>query len=564
MHQFKVNAFIPCFILCLALSSVALIAQPDSVLFPFISSSPLDPETGQYIMDASPYAFITDDQGVPVYQRYFPKGIRNFKPLDDTTFAVYSNQLKAFLLLNKQMLTTDTVFMNGPYEVDFHHISKRENGNLILLGKELQIVDLSGTVWAGKADATLSGAVIQEFDQEKNLLFEWKSLDHIGIGDSLTCSVDPQAQSIDYIHVNSVQADTDSTWIISCRNMDQVMKIHKASGKILWRLGGAGNQFTFTNDPLRFSAQHSVYLNSNGDLSLFDNGNCKIEKNSRALIYSLNQKEKTVTLSGELTHTQPVFSLAMGNYSLLPGAQSLAGWGQNSNRIVLTHYQGDAILQEIAIKEEYPYYSYAVHLTKWQSPVEILQKEPLKVGNVKAGDSLLLELEFHNTLEHEVRPAEINFDGAKVAFGDALPLPLAPGETRLMKILCIPEKEGHLESRLTAYFRIGQESLTALAGSQIRLILVVSTPSGKAESLFRSNSIGLFPNPSNQMLSIELREPVDRLGIYDMNGVLKMEFKRREAGSFIVQTSELASGMYFVIGRGVEGKLIKGRFVKLN
>lgn len=465
-------------------------------------------------------------------------------------------------MLDGQMLPIDTIQMNGDIEMDFHHISQCENGNLILLGKELKTVDLSGTIWGGSPYATVIGAVIQEFDQEKKLLYEWKSLDHIDIGDTISCLVDPKALSIDYIHVNSVQADTDSTWIISCRNLDQVIKIHKERGEILWRLGGVGNQFVFTNDSLRFSAQHSVHLHSNGILSLFDNGNCKAEKISRSLVYSLNQEERTITLSGELSHTPPVFSVAMGNYILLGGGQSLTCWGKNNRKIIFTRYQGEAVLNEITTKKEYPFYSYAVHPVEWSSPIEITNDEPFSPGEVMIGDSLVLEIEFHNTMIKEVCEAGFHFEGAKVLYQDTSLLSLSPGETRVMKVLCIPERTGQLKGQLTAYFRYGAEPYAPIAGSQIGLILDVSSPSSKMQQYSRNASFQLFPNPAGPVLTIEIQESVEKLGIYSISGVLQKQLDPSGNDRHEYSIAELADGSYFIIGTCQSGKIIRGRFIK--
>ena len=562
MHSEKSHSYIPCFILLLVLSSARLSAQSGFPVFPFLNSIQSESDMGFYLMDASPYAFITDDHGIPVYQQYISGGIQNFTPLDDSSFAVYIRPLRAFLILNRQMLPADTIYMSGEYEVDFHHISRRENGNLILLGKEVKTIDMSGTIWEGSPDASVSGAVIQEFDTEMNPLYEWKSLDHLPIGDSLSCSVDPRAQSIDYIHVNSVQADTDSTWIISCRNLDQVIKVHKEIGGILWRLGGVGNQFTFTNDSLRFSAQHSVHLHGKDVLSLFDNGNCKTEKNSRALVYSLNQEEKSITLTKELSHSPEVFSLIMGNYILLPEEQSLVGWGKNSRKVVFTHYRGAHVLHEMSIRDEYPFYSYAVHPVEWFSPVEIKNEGPLNPGAISMVDSLVLELEFHNTLNQEVRQAGFHFEGAKMEYLDTAFLVLAPGEERMLKVLCIPEKTGQFEGRMTVYFRYRSDSLAPIVGSQVQLNLDVTGPNAIRELQCSVASMDLFPNPANLALMIDLPEAVDRLEIYSMSGVLQKEISQRSSGSLTISISELAAGSYFILGTGQSGNIIKATFIK--
>jgi len=112
-------------------------------------------------------------------------------------------------------------------------------------------MDLSGIVPGGSPSASIIGAVIQELKFSNGaVVFEWKSLDHIPVTET-TDDIKLTDNLIDYIHVNSVSKDTDGNLIVSCRHLDEVIKIKKSTGEILWRLGGSAsknNQFTFVYD----------------------------------------------------------------------------------------------------------------------------------------------------------------------------------------------------------------------------------------------------------------------------------------------------------------------------
>ena len=47
----------------------------------------------------------------------------------------------------------------------------------------------------------------------------------------------------DYFHVNSVDLDRDGNVLISARNTSGVYKLSRATGAILWRLGGKRSDF---------------------------------------------------------------------------------------------------------------------------------------------------------------------------------------------------------------------------------------------------------------------------------------------------------------------------------
>jgi hypothetical protein len=66
------------------------------------------------------------------------------------------------------------------------------------------------------------------------------------------------SNSVDYVHGNSIEEDTDGNIIISCRHLDQVNKINVGTGEFMWRLGGIKNEFTFINDPEPFTYQHDA------------------------------------------------------------------------------------------------------------------------------------------------------------------------------------------------------------------------------------------------------------------------------------------------------------------
>ncbi len=254
----------------------------------------------------------------------------------------------------------------------------------------------------------------------------------------------------------------------------------------------------------------------------------------------------------------------MGNYNLLPGGQSLVGWGRNRDKIVFSRYQEEFVLLEMAFTDQYALYPYAVYPTQGSSPIEIINKGPLKPGIINLEDSLWLDVEFHNTTDYEARPLRLHFKGAEAAFQNAFATPLAPGETRLMKVQIIPEKRGTFENSLTAYFRYGSDSFSPIGGSQVRLNLTVSGPSDIAHFYSRNASIRLFPNPANAILTIDLKEPLDCLSIYSISGVLEMEVEQTDTGTHEVQISKLSAGTYFILGTSRSGNMVKGRFIKMD
>jgi hypothetical protein len=109
--------------------------------------------------------------------------------------------------------------------------------------------------------------------------------------------------------------------------MDEITKIDRTNGGVLWRLGGLNNEFTFINDNIGFSHQHNARRVAPGRITLFDNGNFHSPPFSRAIEYELDEVNKTATLVWQFDHNKDIFSFAMGNAQRLPNGNTLIGWG---------------------------------------------------------------------------------------------------------------------------------------------------------------------------------------------------------------------------------------------
>lgn len=97
----------------------------------------------------------------------------------------------------------------------------------------------------------------------------------------------------DYAHMNSLSIDPDDNNIIcSFRNMDQVLKISRSNGSIIWKLGGNNSDFPLTSDQQFLRQHHATCVD--GKLLLFDNGHIDQRSNTRILEFELNESNKTV------------------------------------------------------------------------------------------------------------------------------------------------------------------------------------------------------------------------------------------------------------------------------
>ena len=98
------------------------------------------------------------------------------------------------------------------------------------------------------------------------------------------------------MHMNSLCIDpNDGNIICSFRNLDEIIKINRSTGAIMWRLGGANSDFALTSNE-QFLRQHYARLTDNNQTLIFiDNGDASLRPYSRILEFQLDQSNMIVT-----------------------------------------------------------------------------------------------------------------------------------------------------------------------------------------------------------------------------------------------------------------------------
>ncbi len=234
-----------------------------------------------------------------------------------------------WIVLDTNLTPIDTVQCGNGYTADTHDFLILPNGHYLLFSSDPEPVDMSQVVPSGNPNATVIGAVIQELDASKNVVFQWRSWDYLPFTDSY---FNLTSKTVDLIHGNALDVDKDGNIIFSMRHLSSIIKIDRSTGNIDWVLGGKENQFTFINEneansPNYFSYQHDARILPNGDLTLFDNGNQHSPPYSRAVEYKLDTVNKTATMVWEYRNNPDIYNFAMGSVQRLANGNSFIGWG---------------------------------------------------------------------------------------------------------------------------------------------------------------------------------------------------------------------------------------------
>jgi len=339
---------------------------------------PLDPS----------FLMILENDGTPYFQRKLSSQGLDFKMQSNGRLTYFDRDAVCFLALNALYAVVDTFRCGNGYATDGHDLVLLPNGHALLMSYDPELVDLTPTK-TGPATGFAIGLIIQELDQAKNVVFQWRSWDHFQISDQVGHASIMGA--IDYVHGNSLDVDPDGNIILSSRHMDEVTKISRTTGEILWRLGGKNNQFTFLNDPFRFSHQHAVKRLPNGHLVLFDNGDLRLPLFSRAVEYALDESLKTATLVWQYRLIPDAFGPAFGYVQRFPNGNTLIGWGATTPTLTEVAPDG-SIVSELTFDPGTA--SYRAFRFEWP-PVRpaLVTFQPASINKGSTGGPILAVLE---------------------------------------------------------------------------------------------------------------------------------------------------------------------------
>jgi len=275
------------------------------------------------------YMQIVDNFGTPVFYRFLPNrtGSLSLQPNGLLAFNYTIGISTKIYIMDSSYVVVDSVGMDD-YILDTHDFMAMENGHFLIFGLDLRTTDMSVIVEGGDPSATVKGCVIRELDENKNIVFEWNSWNHFEITDTYK---DLTASTIDAVHPNSLEIDYDGNILLISRGMNEVTKIDRQTGDIIWRLGGKNNQFNFADTSHMFSFPHSIRLLPNGNYTLFDNGTEREPAYSRAIEYSMNEVNKTIEMVWEYDADEKVYGRSGGSVQRLPSGNTIICYGGNMN-----------------------------------------------------------------------------------------------------------------------------------------------------------------------------------------------------------------------------------------
>jgi hypothetical protein len=229
------------------------------------------------------------------------------------------------IILDSNLEVVDSFKMKNGYRAIFHEFLMLPNGHVMMVSFHNITFDMSTIVPGGQTNCSLQICIIQEQDLDRNVVFEWRNIDYIPITDS---DLDLTLPTVQYATINAFDMDNDGNILASIRNLSEIMKINRATGELMWRMGSPRGEFTFIgeheeNAPYYFARQHNIRKLPNGNITLFDNGNFHEPPYSRGVEYSLDEENKIATLISEIRYPNGnIFAPGGGNAQKFPDG----GW----------------------------------------------------------------------------------------------------------------------------------------------------------------------------------------------------------------------------------------------
>ena len=333
-------------------------------------NSKVNPEDGFYFIGinqaTSNYISIINNSGIPIFYKKINGRNYDFKLQSNGILTYYDETAGKFYGLDSLYQVVDSFYSGNGYSTDFHDLQVLPNGHYFTISYDPQPVNMDTVVSRGDTSACVIGCVIQEIDNNKRVIWQWRSWDHYNITDA-DLAIDLTGKTIAYCHINSIDVPDDNNIIFSVKHFNEITNVNRNTGKIIWRLGGKNNQFAITGDPISFKFPHDARYLVNNKVSFFDNGDFT-RNSTRAIIYNLDSTSRTTSLFKEFKHSPNIWSKVMGNVQTTENGNTIIGWGNTggATNFITEYDQKGNLTNDITLTSSNFIFSYRAFKFSWQ------------------------------------------------------------------------------------------------------------------------------------------------------------------------------------------------------
>jgi len=387
IRTWRVRSFGP--IALLLLSTTALASAPDGgapaapaqpVAVTILKSSPRTADGLVFITptSAQPGAVqgqeIVDGSGRPVWFSPLPSNetsydlrVQEYRHEPVLTWiqsqGAFSTGPTTDYIVDRHYNVVATVNAGNGLIADIHEFFLTREGTALITIYNTVTRDLSSV--GGPTSGLVTEGVVQEIDVANgHVIFEWHSLDHIGLDESHLPLPASPTTAWDYFHLNAVRPDEDGNLLIDSRHAWAVYQVDRHTGFVRWRLGGKKSDFVL-GPGVQFAWQHDpTAVDDHGLVRIFDNesNGTPVLPYSRVIWVRRDDGRKTATLERWLKHPDGLQAPSQGNAQGLDNGDTFVGWG------ALPRFSEFGRENELLFDAELPagYNSYRAYRFQWK------------------------------------------------------------------------------------------------------------------------------------------------------------------------------------------------------
>lgn len=311
------------------------------------------------------FAFILDEYGVPVWYQRTAVPMIGVWPLADGTLAWRrwsgggfpggngSPEIPplGFEIHDLEGNLLDTIDpVGGTEPLDWHELLELPGGGHLVVTYPLRNDPSLNASCTKSTGGTLTNVVdnivdsdLVELDATGTEVWRWSSSTHTDLSEMqipicFQIAANPNLASswaLDYMHVNSVERLDDGDYLIGARHFNSIERIDRASGDIVWKLGGSapltgtlldvrGPSGTPATAGQRPAAPHDARISPTGTITVHDN---HLGGVARASEFEVDAAAGTATLIWQFTSPN-AGGATLGSVRRQPDGATVIAWGE--------------------------------------------------------------------------------------------------------------------------------------------------------------------------------------------------------------------------------------------
>lgn len=511
------------FLSILSARSQELILPEDYPVFEVTRTEEVSPGyiflTLQPTIQKTSWVIVMDNFGTPIFYRYYPKVVSHMQlqPSGYLNFTERIGTSSNTSILDSAYNIMYRVPMQNGFKNDRHDFIHAADGEFILIGSAPEEMDMSTLVEGGNPAANVKWGMVQVQSAQKEVLLDWNSSDYFDIEDTYVAL---NTDDIDNVHTNGLELDLDGNILLSSRNMNEITKIDRITGEVIWRWGGKKNQFTFSSKADTFAYSHDIRVLKNGNYTVFDNGSSHDPTFSRAIEYKLDTDNMTATKVWEFIGDPTVFSAVKGSTQRLDNGNTIIGYGSLS----MPGLREVTPNGEIALQINYPLKATSPRVAKyaWKTTALTSSSDSVQFGHWDGTNEVTREITILNNTAREMDLSSYHLHSDAFTISSSpFPSSLAPGQEKSLTLSFSPDsiERAEVQDILTINSDIDSDTLVQRIAVQVHLSGTKDYQASAIISERTQGSIEVYPNPASELLNIRSSHPMSgTLTFYTMDG----------------------------------------------